>query len=131
MANKHWLDALEWRRSWEARMQRRNLKQAFVGESDPNQEGIDVQEDSDEEVELEVTSGRIAFVVSPDTPDDEAIERYKFVHAELLLENGVRVTLGIHADTVGAQIGTMPPDKGTETQPDLSSASVITQGDAV
>lgn len=112
-------------------MLRRNLKQAFVGEGDPNQEGIEAQEESDEELEFDVASGRIAFVVAPGTSDDDAIERYKFVHAELTLENGVRVTLGIHADTVGAQIGTMPPDKGTETQPDLSSASVATQGDAV
>lgn len=112
-------------------MRRRNLKQAFVGEGDPDQEGLEVEGEAQEDVEFRVVDGHFAFVVPPGTPDADVFTRQTFAHAELVLENGMRVTLGVHADTVGAQISVSEPGKATEAEPDLSTASAVTQGDAV
>lgn len=112
-------------------MRRRNLKQAFVGEGDPNQEGLEVEQESQEDVEYRVVGGHIAFVVPAGTPDEAVVRDHTFAHAELVLENGMRITLGIHDDTVGAQVASTPPGKATDPEHDLSAASAATQGDAV
>lgn len=112
-------------------MRRRNLKQAFVGEGNPNQEGLEVEQEAAEEVEFRVVDGHIAFVVPPGTNDDDVIGAQVYTHAELVLENGVHVTIGIHQATVGAQVGMTRPAEEVEIQPDLSTASEVTQGDAV
>ncbi|GEM_PF-1574269 len=112
-------------------MRRRNLKQAFVGEGNPNQEGLEVEQESMEEVEFHVVDGHIAFVVPPGTHDSEVFENKIYTHAELVLENGMRVSIGVHQDTSGAEIHATPADKAIEAEGDLSTASQTTQGDAV
>ncbi len=111
-------------------MHRTNIKQAFVGEGDPNQEGLEVEQSSDEDVEFNVVEGKIAFVVPSGTPDDEVMGHQKYTHAELVLEDGTKVTLSIHADTVGAEVAATGPDKGNDTLGDLSTASEDVQGGA-
>lgn len=112
-------------------MRRRNLRQSFVGEGDPDQEGLEVEGEGQEDVEFGVAGGHLAVVVPAGTPDEEVFDRLIFVHAELTLENGSRVTFGLHADTVGGRISVSGADKGADAGSDLSSASVVTQGDAV
>jgi hypothetical protein len=112
-------------------MRRRNIKQAFAGEGDPDQEGLEVEGEGKEDIEYEVKEGSIAFVVPAGTPDEAVFDQHVFVHAELLLENGSRVTIGLHADTVGGRISISGPGKADEAAPGLSEASAATQGDAV
>jgi hypothetical protein len=111
-------------------MRRRNLKQAFVGEGNPHQEGLEVEQESLEEVTFDVVGGQVAFVVPPGTHDDEAFAAQTYAHAELLLENGMRIRIGIHQDSDGAEISTTPAGKAVETQPDLSTASAEAPGEA-
>jgi hypothetical protein len=112
-------------------MRRRNIKQAFVGEGDPGQEGLAVEGEGQEDVEFQVVDGHVAVVVAAGTPDAEVFEKQLFLHAELLLENGSRVTIGLQADTVGGRVSVSGPGKGDDATSDLSEASVATQGDAV
>jgi hypothetical protein len=112
-------------------MRRRNIKQAFVGEGDPDQEGLEVEGEGQEDVAFRVEGGHIAFVVPSGTPEDQVFDRQSFTHAELVLENGYRVTIGIQADTVGARVGVNRGGEAREAEHDLSEASVTTQGDAV
>jgi hypothetical protein len=109
---------------------RRNIKQAFAGEGDPDQEGLEVEGEGQEDVEYRVASGHIAFVVPSGTPEEAVFDKHVFAHAELLLEDGSRVTIGLHADTVGGRISIVGPDTVQEPEPGLSEASAVTQGDA-
>jgi len=110
-------------------MQRRNLKQAFVGEGDANQEGLAVEQEGREEVSFRVVGGSFAVVVPAGTPEEALFGAQAFSRAELVLENGLRVTLGIHADTVGAQIDVTTGTKATEEAADLSTATAAARSD--
>ncbi|MGI8916745.1 MAG: hypothetical protein ACR2JY_23725 [Chloroflexota bacterium] len=112
-------------------MRRRNIKQAFVGEGDPGQEGLNVEGEGQEDVEFNIKNGHIAFVVPAGTPDAAVFDKHVFVHAELVLENGAHVTIGLQADTVGGRVSVSGPNIGSEAGHDLSEASIDTQGDAV
>ena len=111
-------------------MQRRNLKQAFIGEGDPNQEGLAVEQEGQEDVAFRVVDGYLAVVVPAGTPEEALFRAQTFTRAELVLDNGLRVTLGIHADTVGAQIDVTSGTKATEEVADLSTANHPTRDDA-
>lgn len=111
-------------------MQRRNLKQAFVGEGDPNQEGLAVEQEGLEDVAFRVVGGYLAVVVPAGTPEEALFQAQTLTRAELVLDNGWRVTLGIHADTVGAQIEVSTGTRATEEVADLFTASPATRGDA-
>jgi hypothetical protein len=112
-------------------MRRRNIKQSFVGEGDPDQEGLAVEDEGQEDVEYSIKAGHIAFVVPTGTPDEAVFDKHVFAHAEFVLENGSRVTIGLHTDTVGGRISVSGPGKSQDAEPDLSEASVATQGDAL
>src|SRR6266498_1754624 len=76
-------------------MKRVNIKDAFVGEPDSSQEGVEA-EDSDEAVILAVRGGEIVAVVPAGTPDDSAIAAATTIRGALRLENERVLTFEIH-----------------------------------
>ncbi len=48
-------------------MKRRNVQQAFVGEPDPNQEGIQAAATGEDAIEVEVHAGRVVVTVPAGT----------------------------------------------------------------
>jgi hypothetical protein len=84
-------------------VKRRNVQQAFVGEPDPNQEGIDAAETGQDAVEFEIRGGRLLTTVDHETPDDHVLEHHGYLSGELLLEDGRRLTFEIHDGAEGAQ----------------------------
>ncbi len=84
-------------------MKRRNVQQAFTGEPDPSQEGIEAAAEGEDAVEIEVRGGRLLTTVDHDTPDDGVLEHHGYLSGELILEDGRRFTFEIHDGAVGAQ----------------------------
>ncbi|HYU20964.1 MAG TPA: CBS domain-containing protein [Chloroflexota bacterium] len=76
-------------------MKRVNIKDAFVGEPDSSQEGVEA-EDSDEAVILAVRGGEIVAVVPAGTPDDSAVAAASTIRGALRLENERVLTFEIH-----------------------------------
>ncbi len=91
-------------------MKRRNVKQAFVGEPDPNQEGLAAEDEGRDAVELEVRSGRLLLTVPAGTPDDRIYEHRGYLTAELTLEDGQVLSFEIQDGAVGAQWNVKEPD---------------------
>jgi hypothetical protein len=84
-------------------MKRRNVQQAFVGEPDPTQEGLETQSEGDDAVEVEVTSGRVMVTVPASTPDDQVLAQQGYLSGELALEDGRTLTFEIQDGAEGAQ----------------------------
>jgi hypothetical protein len=84
-------------------MKRRNVQQAFVGEPNPNQEGLAVTDDGDDAVEFDLRGGRVMVTVPADLPDDLVLEQSGYLSGELLLEDGRRLSFEIQDGAVGAQ----------------------------
>ena len=84
-------------------MKRRNVQQAFVGEPDPNQEGLAAQYEGDDSVELDVRGGRVMVTVPAATPDDQIFEQRGYLSGELTLEDGRTLTFEIQDGAEGAQ----------------------------
>jgi hypothetical protein len=84
-------------------VKRRNVQQAFVGEPNPNQEGIDAAQTGEDAVELEIRGGRLLTTVDHETPDDQVLEHHGYLSGELLLEDGRCLTFEIHDGAEGAQ----------------------------
>jgi hypothetical protein len=84
-------------------MKRRNVQQAFVGEPNPNQEGLEVDNEGDDAVELEVQSGRVMVTVPASTPDDQVLQHPGYLSGELTLEDGRTLTFEIQDGAEGAQ----------------------------
>ena len=84
-------------------MKRRNVQQAFVGEPDPNQEGLAAQGEGDDSIEIDVKRGRVMVTVPADTPDDEVLEQRGYLSGELTLEDGRTLSFEIQDGAVGAQ----------------------------
>ena len=76
-------------------MKRVNIKDAFVGEPDSSQEGVEA-EDSDEAVIVAVRGGEIVAVVPAGTPDDSAVAAASTIRGALRLENERVLTFEIH-----------------------------------
>ena len=97
-------------------MKRRNVQQAFVGEPDPNQEGIEAQGEGDDSVEVDVRGGRIMVTVSADVPDEKALDQQGYLSGELTLEDGRTLTFEIQDGAEGAQWNVLQdqPTKGAE-----------------
>ncbi len=84
-------------------MKRRNVQQAFTGEPDPSQEGIEAALHGQDAIELEIRGGRLLTTVDHTTPDDAVLERHGYLSGELLLEDGRRLSFEIQDGAVGAQ----------------------------
>jgi hypothetical protein len=84
-------------------MKRRNVQQGFVGEPDPNQEGLEADNEGDDAVEIEISGGRVMVTVPASTPDDRVLERRGYLSGELTLENGLMLTFEIQDGAEGAQ----------------------------
>jgi hypothetical protein len=84
-------------------MKRRNVQQAFVGEPNPNQEGLEAEGEGDDALEIEVRGGRLLLTVPADTPDDEVLGKIEYLSGELILENGESLSFEIQGAAVGAQ----------------------------
>ena len=93
-------------------MKRLNVQDAFVGEPNPNQEGLAAAGGGDEAAIIEVEAGRLVAVVAPGTPDAEIFDAAQFIGLQLRLESGLTVDIGIHAGAEGAYV---TPGKQTDT----------------
>ena len=82
-------------------MRRVNIKDAFVGEPSPGQEGIEA-DDSDEAVVLSVRGGEVMAVVPSGTPEEGVVSSATTVRGALRLENERVLTFEIHEGANGA-----------------------------
>jgi tRNA nucleotidyltransferase (CCA-adding enzyme) len=88
-------------------MRRVNIQEAFVGEPDPAQEGLEAAQ-SDEALILSVRGGELTIVVPTNTPDDRAIEHAKLLRGTLTLENERVLTFEVHTDSIGVLLEDEP-----------------------
>lgn len=86
-------------------MKRLSIQDSFIGEGNPNQEGVRASSSGEDAVELAITGGRILIVVPSGTPDDQVFEAQERVLGEILLEDGTTLSFTIEDDSTGAQIG--------------------------
>ena len=84
-------------------MKRRNVQQAFVGEPDPNQEGLEAANEGEDAVEIDVQRGRVMVTVPAALTDDRVLEHGGYLSGELTLEDGRTLTFEIQDGAVGAQ----------------------------
>ena len=84
-------------------MKRRNVQQAFIGEPDPNQEGIEAAASGEDAVEVDIRGGRLLTTIPAGTPDDQVFAHKGYLSGELTLEDGRTLTFEIHDGAVGAQ----------------------------
>jgi hypothetical protein len=84
-------------------VKRLSVQDAFVGEPDSNQEGIDAVSSGQDAVELEIRGGRLLTTIDHETPDDQALEHHGYLSGELILEDGRHLTFEIHDGAEGAQ----------------------------
>jgi hypothetical protein len=89
-------------------MKRRNVQQAFVGEPNPNQEGLAAEHQGDDAVEFQTRGGRLILTVPAETPDDRVLEHQGYLSGELLLEDGRVLSFEIQEGAVGAQWNLKP-----------------------
>ncbi len=101
-------------------MKRINIKQAFVGEPNPDQEGI-AAEASDEQVQYEVRSGTFSLVVPSDVADDQVFDNYGTISGELLLDDGTKVSFEIPEGVDGVTF--MFNSAGVQNEPDLGMST--------
>ncbi len=76
-------------------MKRYSLIQARGGDFSPCMEGVAVEGEGNDVLEIEVKSGRISIIVPADLPDGEVCEECWFNNhtcIELELEDGTRIT---------------------------------------
>ena len=109
-------------------MKRVNIKEAFVGEPNPNQEGLNAAESGNDAVEYKVESGAITLIVPPNVSDPKVMLKASGIQGELKLEGGRQVTFWIYEDAENA--GFMadetarpePTEPGQGMTDDLSTA---------
>ncbi len=109
-------------------MKRINIKQAFVGEPNPDQEGI-AAEASDELVQFEVVSGTFSLVVASNVPDDKVFENYGTITSELTLDNGMVVRFEIQDGAEGVTFMFNSPNVQTESEAGMSTATAAQSPD--
>jgi hypothetical protein len=90
-------------------MKRLFVQEAFVGEPNPEQEGLAAWGEQDEAVVLRVESGRLVIVVPADTPSQQEFDAAQFLAIELTLEDGRTLTVDIQGDAVGAHFSVERP----------------------
>ena len=117
-------------------MKRINIKQAFVGEPNPDQEGI-AAEASDEQVQYGVKSGTFSLVVHSNVPDDQVFSNYGTISGELMLDDGTTVSFEIPDGVDGVTFMfnssgvQMEPDMGMSTATSSESATPATDTDQI
>lgn len=84
-------------------MKRRNVKQAFLGEPTASQEGLAVEQEGQEAIELQTGPGRVVLTVPAGLPDDRIFEHPGYLSGELTLEDGQVLSFEIQDGAVGAQ----------------------------
>jgi hypothetical protein len=96
-----------------ARVKRRNIQEAFVGEptGDPTQ-SLDNYADGDEAVDIDVRGGKVQLVVPAGTADDKIFEARTFLGGELELEDGRVLSFQIQDGAVGAQANVIAAHTG-------------------
>jgi hypothetical protein len=85
-------------------MKRLLVQEAFVGEPDPEQEGLAASGEQDEAIVLRVERGQLVLVVPPNSPAQQEFESPQFLALELTLEDGRTLTLGVEGDAIGAYV---------------------------
>lgn len=107
-------------------MKRQNVQDAFIGESNPHQEGVRVAATGDEAVELKVVTGRVLVVVPAGTPDNEIFDQQDRVLGELHLEDGTIFSFTIEDGSTGAYFGVTKESTPEDSTPHegLSSLDV-------
>jgi hypothetical protein len=87
-----------------ARVKRRNVQEAFIGEptGDPTQ-SLDNYAEGDEAVDIDVRGGKIQLLVAAGTPDGDVFEARTFLGGELVLEDGRVLSFQIQDGAIGAQ----------------------------
>jgi len=105
-------------------MKRLMVQDAFVGEANPNQEGLAVWGDGDEAAVLRIHGGQLVLLVPPGTPEDQLFDAAQFLTFELTLEGGRTLNFGAQADTEGTYLlagRATPAYIGDEAVGDLST----------
>jgi hypothetical protein len=108
----------------EGAVKRLNVQDAFVGEPNPNQEGLAAAAEGDEAAIMEVQGGRLVAVVAPGTPDEQVFDSPQFIGLQLRLENGLTLDVGIHAGAEGVYVTPGAQSEGgrvTQSSEGLSS----------
>ncbi len=68
-------------------MERRNLVEQFIGEPDPQKEGINTEDAGYDEVVFNIKGGKLSIVVPVETPDNRVFDVGRIMHILLVLEN--------------------------------------------
>jgi hypothetical protein len=92
-------------------MKRRNVQQAFIGEPNPNQEGLAVQSEGEDAVEIDLRGGRVMVTIPAATPDDQVLQHQGYLSGELQLEDGRTLSFEIQDGAVGAQWNVLDEQK--------------------
>lgn len=93
-------------------MERVGLKQEFHGEPDPNQEGINAENEGFDQVALNIVGGIVEFIVPSQVPDDQVAQNTfieRFVRCQMQLENGAELMVWINAGSHGVDFRMSPP----------------------
>jgi hypothetical protein len=95
-------------------MKRRNVQDAFIGEStgaEAHDTGeLPALEEMDDAVEFEVSSGTLMVVVPHATPDNEVFDNYHRIGVNLTLEDGTVYSISIEEGSVGVTVSYRGPD---------------------
>jgi hypothetical protein len=83
---------------------RQNLQDAFVGDPDPLSEGMNSDPDAPEAVEFLITSGSLRAQVPAGTDTDDVLGPERFYDADLVLEDGTRVSITIAEGATGVNV---------------------------
>ncbi len=106
-------------------MKRLFVQEAFVGEPNPEQEGLAAWGEQDEAVVLRVESGRLVVVVPADTPSQQEFDAAQFLAIELTLEDGRTLTVNVQADAVGAHFSVDRPRRDGARPPGTAGLSTV------
>lgn len=113
-----------------ARMKRRNVQMAFVGEgTTASEQSVEGLVEGDEAVDIEILGGKLQVVVPAATPDEQIFDAASLLGGELRLANGMTVTFEIQDGAEGAQFTAMETSsEPIDTHTGLSSIPNIPGG---
>ncbi len=95
-------------------MNRANLKQAFHGEPDMDEEGVEVSGEGPDEVTIEITRGTLTLRVPSTVPDNQVLDKgylEQFLQFVLELEDGSELTVILNEDRSGVDVRRETPDQ--------------------
>ncbi len=95
-------------------MKRRNVQEAFIGESsgaEAHETGeLPALEEMDDAVEFEIKEGTLLIVVPHATPDNEVFDNYHRIGVNVTLEDGTVYSISIEEGSVGVTVSYRGPD---------------------